>query len=69
MTHVSNSMKNVVNFFKYIGRNIREGRQRSANWEIAHMLRDTEYRNESVDTVYTALCNHDLRSLRGYPLK
>ena len=69
MTHVSNSMKSVGKFFTYIGRSIQEGRQRSANREIAHLLQETEYRNESVDTVYTALCNHDLRSLRGYPLK
>ena len=70
MTHVSNSMKNVVNFFKYIGRSIQEGRQRSANMDIAVMLQATEYRRESVDTVYNALCRHDLRSLRdGYPIK
>jgi len=55
--------------FVWLGKNIREGRQRSANWEIAQMLRDTEYRNESLETVYIALCNHDLKSLRGYPIK
>ena len=69
MTHVSNSMKNVLKFFKYMGQSIQEGRQRSANRDIAVMLQSTEYRRESVDTVYTALCNHDLGSLRGYPLK
>ena len=67
MTHVSNSMKSVLKFFKHMGRSIQEGRQRSANMDIAVMLQATEYRRESVDTVYNALCNNDLRSLRGYP--
>ena len=69
MTHVSNSMKSVGRLFKRIGQSIQEGRQRTANIEIARMLQQTEYRQESVDTVYRALCDHDLRSLRGYPLK
>ena len=69
MTHVSNSMKGVGKFFKRIGQNIQKGRQRTANIEIARMLQQTEYRRESVDTVYNALNNHDLSSLRGYPLK
>ena len=70
MTHVNNSMKSIGRFFTYMGRSIQEGRQRSANMDIAVMLQATEYRRESVDTVYTALCNHDLRSLRdGYPIK
>ena len=54
---------------RWLGKNIREGRQRTANIEIAKMLQSTEYRRESVDTVYTALCNHDLSSLRGYNTK
>jgi len=69
MTHVSNSMKSIGKFFKRIGQNIQKGRQRTANIEIARMLQQTEYRRESVDTVYNALNNHDLSSLRGYPLK
>ena len=52
MTHVSNSMKSVGKFFKRIGQNIQKGRQRTANIEIARMLQQTEYRRESVDTVY-----------------
>ena len=52
-----------------MSRSIQEGRQRTANYEIARLLQQTEYRRESVDTVYTALCNHDLGSLRGYPIK
>lgn len=52
-----------------MGRSIQEGRQRTANYEIARLLQQTEYRRESVDTVFNALCNHDLKSLRGYPIK
>jgi hypothetical protein len=66
---LNNSLTKLTSPLRWLGKNIREGRQRSANWEVAQMLRDTEYRNESVDTVYTALCNHDLGSLRGYPIK
>ena len=69
MTHVNNLMKSVIKPFIYIGRSIQEGRQRTANIEIARMLQNTEYRRESVDTVFNALCNNDLSSLRGYPLK
>lgn len=69
MTHVSNSMKSVGKLFKRIGQSFVKGRQQAANREIARMLQQTEYRRESVDTVYRALCDHDLRSLRGYPLK
>jgi hypothetical protein len=69
MTHVNNSMKSIGRFFTYMGRSIQEGRQRTANYEIARLLQQTEYRRESVDTVFNALCNHDLGSLRGYPLK
>ena len=69
MTHVSNSMKSIGKFFTYMGRSIQEGRQRTANYEIARLLQQTEYRRESVDTVFNALCNHDLGSLRGYPIK
>ena len=54
---------------RWLGKNIQEGRQRTANIEIARMLQNTEYRRESVDTVFNALCNNDLSSLRGYPLK
>jgi len=52
-----------------MSRSIQEGRQRTANYEIARLLQQTEYRRESVDTVFNALCNHDLASLRGYPIK
>jgi hypothetical protein len=69
MTHVNNLMKRLVSLLKRIGMSFREGRQRSANWEIARMLQQTEYRNESVSTVFNALCNHNLGSLRGYPIK
>ena len=69
MTHVNNSMKSIGKFFKRFGQSIQEGRQRTANLEVARMLQHTEYRRESVDTVYRALCDHDLSSLRGYPLK
>lgn len=69
MTHVSNSMKSIGKLFKRFGQSIQEGRQRTANMEIARMLQQTEYRRESVDTVFNALCNHDLKSLRGYPIK
>jgi hypothetical protein len=69
MTHVNNLMKSVIKPFIYIGRSIQEGRQRSANIEIARMLQNTEYRRESVDTVYRALCDHDLSALRGLPGK
>jgi hypothetical protein len=69
MTHVSNSMKSIGKFFTYMSRSIQEGRQRTANYEIAKLLQQTEYRRESVDTVFNALCNHDLASLRGYPIK
>ena len=69
MTHVSNSMKSIGKFFTYMSRSIQEGRQRTANYEIARLLQQTEYRRESVDTVFNALCNHDLKSLRGYPIK
>jgi len=54
---------------RWLGKNIQEGRQRTANIQIARMLQSTEYRNESVDTVYRALCDHDLSALRGLPLK
>ena len=54
---------------RWLGKNIQEGRQRTANIEIARMLQNTEYRRESVDTVYRALCDHDLSALRGLPGK
>jgi len=69
MTHVSNLMKRVINALTWFSRSIQAGRQREANIEIARMLQNTEYRRESVDTVFNALCNNDLSSLRGYPLK
>ena len=67
---LSNNLMRLTSPLRWLGKNIRDGRQRSANIEIARMLQNTEYRRESVDTVYRALCNHDLRSLRdGYPIK
>lgn len=66
---LGNNLMRLTSPLRWIGRNIKEGRQRTANIEIAKMLQSTEYRRESVDTVYTALCNHDLSSLRGYPIK
>lgn len=66
---LGNNLMRLTSPLRWIGRNIKEGRQRSANIEIAKMLQSTEYRRESVDTVYTALCNHDLSSLRGYNTK
>jgi len=50
---------------RWLGKNIQEGRQRSANFEIARMLQSVEYRNESVETVYTAICDNNLKSLMG----
>ena len=67
MTHVSNLMKNILNLFKSVLKAIQAGRQRSANYEIAKMLQETEYRNESVATVYAALNRQDLRSISRYP--
>ena len=67
MTHVSNLMKNILRALTWAGRSIKEGRQRSANMEIARMLQETEYRNESVYTVYAALNRQDLRSISKYP--
>ena len=69
MTHVNNLMKSAIKPFIYIGQSIQEGRQRTANIEIARMLQSTEYRNESVDRIYRALCDHDLGALRGIPGK
>jgi uncharacterized protein YukE len=69
MTHVNNLMKRLVSTLKRIGKSFQKNRQRSANWEVARMLQQTEYRNESVSVVFTALNNHNLGSLRGYPLK
>ena len=66
---IGNNLMRLTSPLRWIGRNIKEGRQRTANIEIAKMLQSTEYRRESVDTVYTALCNHDLSSLRGYNTK
>mgnify|MGYP001177910994 FL=1 len=66
---LGNNLMRLTSPLRWIGRNIKEGRQRTANIEIAKMLQSTEYRRESVDTVYTALCNHDLSSLRGYNTK
>ncbi len=67
MTHVSNLMKKIPRALTWVGRTIKEGRQRSANMEIARMLQETEYRNESVYTVYAALNRQDLRSISRYP--
>ena len=66
---LGNNLMRLTSPLRWIGKNIKEGRQRTANIEIAKMLQSTEYRRESVDTVYTALCNHDLSSLRGYNTK
>ncbi len=66
---LGNNLMRLTSPLRWIGRNIKEGRQRTANIEIAKMLQSTEYRRESVDTVYTALCNHDLSSLRGFNTK
>jgi hypothetical protein len=66
---LNNSLTRLVSPFVWLGKNIQEGRQRTANIEIARMLQNTEYRRESVDTVYRALCDHDLSSLRGYNTK
>ena len=66
---LGNNLMRLTSPLRWIGRNIKEGRQRTANIEIAKMLQSTEYRRESVDTVYTALCNHDLSTLRGYNTK
>ena len=66
---LGNNLMRLTSPLRWIGRNIKEGRQRTANIEIAKMLQSTEFRRESVDTVYTALCNHDLSSLRGYNTK
>ena len=66
---LGNNLMRLTSPLRWIGRNIKEGRQRTANIEIAKMLQSTEYRRESVDTVYTALCNHDLSSIRGYNTK
>jgi len=60
-------MKIILKFFKGLGKAIQDGRQRSANYEIARMLQETEYRNESVATVYAALNRQDLRSISRYP--
>jgi Fe2+ or Zn2+ uptake regulation protein len=66
---LGNNLMRLTSPLRWIGRNIKEGRQRTANQQIARMLQETEYRNESVDTVYRALCRQDLSSLRGYPTK
>ena len=66
---IGNNLMRLTSPLRWIGRNIKEGRQRTANIEIARMLQSTEYRRESVDTVYQALCNHDLSTLRGYNTK
>ena len=66
---LGNNLMRLTSPLRWIGKNIKEGRQRTANIEIAKMLQSTEYRRESVDTVYTALCNHDLSSLRGFNTK
>jgi hypothetical protein len=66
---LNNSLTRLVSPFVWLGKNIQEGRQRSANVEIARMLQNTEYRNESVDRIYRALCDHDLGALRGIPGK
>jgi len=66
---LNNSLTRLVSPFVWLGKNIQDGRQRSANIEIARMLQNTEYRNESVDTVYRALCDHDLQRIRGYPTR
>ena len=66
---LGNNLMRLTSPLRCIGRNIKEGRQRTANQQIARMLQETEYRNESVDTVYRALCRQDFSSLRGYPTK
>jgi hypothetical protein len=66
---LGNNLMRLTSPLRWIGRNIKEGRQRTANQQIARMLQETEYRNESVETVYQALCKQDLSSLRGYPIK
>ena len=66
---LGNNLMRLTSPLRWIGRNIKEGRQRTANQQIARMLQETEYRNESVDTVYQELCQQDLSSLRGYPTK
>ena len=66
---LNNSLTRLVSPFVWLGKNIQEGRQRTAHQQIAIMLQSTEYRNESVDTVYRALCDQDLQRIRGYPTR
>jgi len=62
---LSNNLMRLTSPLRWLGKNIQEGRQRSANFEIARMLQSVEYRNESVETVYTAICDNNLKSLMG----
>jgi hypothetical protein len=54
----------IVNFFQRWGVALIEAKQAQANFQIAHLLQRNEYRNYSIDVIYTALQDGTLGDLK-----